>query len=132
MGFKAPKTVYKLEFEGEEYEGLEVRMRGLTVRRFQRVLAVYEGGKDEDIDEILDFFVKAVDSWNLEDDDGRPLPVTAEALGDLDLEFVNAMVGAWLDAVGGVSDDLGKDSGSGGPSLEASLPMEPLSPSLAS
>jgi hypothetical protein len=40
-----------------------------------------------------------------------------------------AIIKAWMSAIANVSSDLGKDSNSGGQSLAASLPMEPLSQS---
>ena len=122
MGFRHQPKVYRLVFDDPQLEGLEVRALGMSIGELQ----------DDDLT-ILAAFVHALQSWNLEDEHGTPLPMTLEALQAYpDADFVSTMTRAWMDAVAGVDEELGKDSPSGKPFPEASIPMEPLSPSLAS
>jgi hypothetical protein len=123
MGFKHQAKVYRLVFDDPALAGLEVRARSLSI-----------GELRDDDTSVLEAFAKALDSWNLEDEGGEPLPPTLETLESYpDIDFINALSAAWLNAVAGVDDELGKGSDSGRPSLEESaIPMEPLSPSLAS
>ena len=122
MGFKHQAKVYKLVFDDPALEGLEVRCRSLSIGEVE----------DDDI-RVFEQFAEALISWNLEDDNGQVLPATLESVrGYPDYEFMSLLANTWVEAVTGVSDELGKDSASGKQSLEASLPMETLSPSLAS
>lgn len=117
-----------------------------------------EGGKKfgvediQDIDEMIRIFAGRLVSWNLEDEDGDPVslePVhveTGDSIGTLqretpaearyrvlmerDMGMVLDLVLAWLDGMVGTPGPLDKNSHSGGPSEEVSIPMEPLSASL--
>lgn len=71
-------------------------------------------------------------SWNLEDEDGQPVPATSEGVLQQDKDLMIAICTAWLDALRGVSGPLEQTSPDGGPSLEASIPMDVPSESLAS
>lgn len=75
-------------------------------------------------------FVSKIKSWNLEDEDGEgctvEVPATYAGFMEQDLNFQMAVAFAWLDGVLGTPGELGKGSSSGAPSVEASLPMEPL------
>jgi hypothetical protein len=122
MGFKREPRTYLLVFDDPELEGLEVRARSLSV-----------GELNDDETTLLENFANALVKWNLEDRDGNPLPATLETLNTYpDIDFINGLARAWIKAVAGVGDELGKDSDSGRPSLEGSIPMESLSPSRAS
>ena len=123
MGFKHQAKVYKLVFDDPALEGLEVRCRSLSIGEVE----------DEDT-KVFEQFAKALISWTLEGEDGQILPATLESVRAYpDYEFMALLANTWADAVSGVDAELGKDSPSGRRSLEEStLPMEPLSPSLAS
>ena len=77
-------------------------------------------------------FAGALVSWNLEDEDGEPIPADLAGVLSNDFDLNLELIGAWLDAASGAATPLGRPSTSGSPSLEASLPMDPLSPSQAS
>jgi hypothetical protein len=79
------------------------------------------------IEQLLNGFAKALVSWNLEEEDGTPVPPTLEKVREQEFIFILPVVTAWMDAIAGVSADLGKDSGSGVTFPEGSLPMETLS-----
>jgi hypothetical protein len=61
-----------------------------------------------------------------------PVPPTLEGVKSQDYEFMLEVIGEWMTAIGGVPAPLGQRSAGGVPSVVASLPMAPLSPSQAS
>jgi len=143
MGYVRQSKILKLKFADPEMEGLEVRARTLPLGQFMELmkLAAFGEGKftqqdAEHIDSIFRGFSSALVSWNLESPDPRgdeypPLPVSTDMDGlySQDFDFIMDIIKAWMNAIAAITDDLGKGSNSGGQSLAASLPMEPLSPS---
>lgn len=141
MGFKRPKTVFDLRFAGD-FEGLEVRARSVSLREFTamgELSRLEQLGRRaptaedvKDIDALFECFAGALISWNLEEDDGTPVPATLDGIRSQEVDIACRIAVAWIEAVAGVNPDLGKDSSSGETFPVASLPMAPLSPSLAS
>ena len=136
MGYRKQKKVYHLIFEDDEFEGLEVRTHAPPFGFLEEVtqLAAFAGKTvftADDMEQVQAFFgafSKHLISWNLEDDDGTPVPATLEGLRAQELPFVMAIIQAWV-GIGKVSGPLVQPSSGGRPSLEGSLPMEALSPS---
>jgi hypothetical protein len=136
MGFKKVSTVLRLKFEDAAMTGLEVLAKSVPTGDFLDLMEA--AGKmdltSQDFDPedlkavrvLIEGFAKALVSWNLEDEDGQPVPATLQGVRDQELDFLLPIVTAWMDAVAGVSASLGKASGSGGTSLEAAIPMEAL------
>lgn len=148
MGFVRERKTFKITWDdGSELAGLEIRARSVSTGQFLAIhrlaRAVDEENDDRtaaEVDELLasyekltSEFAKVLISWNLEEpgDDGtpQPVPATHEGLLGQELDLVLMVVYRWIAVMTGVSDDLGKDSTSGEQLAEASLPMEPLSPS---
>ncbi|MCX4703860.1 hypothetical protein [Streptomyces sp. NBC_01373] len=128
MGYKGTPRTVKIDFaQGHEHHGAEARVRRMSFGEWEAIL---EGDDDNAVAE----FAKRLVSWNLEDDDDQPLPATPEGLRMVDTSLVTALKEAWLQSITGVhaADPLPQSSPSGGPSLVESIPMEALSPSLAS
>lgn len=141
MGFKAPKQIYRLVFpDGDDLAGLEVRAAAPALGDFLEIAKLGELAKVteikpedfEKIQPIFDLFVSLVRSWNLEDDDDLPLPITFASLKTLDMPVIMRIIDAWMRAVATVPAPLAKPSGDGDTFPEGSIPMETLSPSLAS
>ena len=137
MGYVRNKR-YKLVFADEEFAGLEVVTRPLPIGDYLEMVALMDErpetlrqSKDKSVN-ILGIFAGALISWNLEADDGTPVPATLEGMTSQDYELCLEVIRAYIDAINGVPAPLDEPSPSGEPSLEASLPMEPLSQSLAS
>lgn len=131
MGFREPSTIRLVFEEGDEYHGLEVRMRGLSIADWLKA-----SGQDGDGDNgaaTIKRFYKALVSWNLEDDNGQPVPV--EDAPNRDSRMIRRLNNAWIEALMGVhkADPLpeSSDSGETYPELSA-VPTEPLSQSQAS
>ncbi|PXY27437.1 hypothetical protein [Prauserella muralis] len=145
MGFTPKRTVLKLSFSESDYDGFEVRIRKMTVEDAYLFDDLTGWEKDikaghvsreqaqERIDRMHRRMIECILDWNLEDDDGQPMPVTVESIRAQEPEFFWVLVRAWIRANSIVVDgDLKDSSPSGDPSAEASIPMEELSESLAS
>lgn len=137
MGYVRDKK-YKLIFEDPEFTGLEVVARPLPTGDYLEMVALMDEPAETIRDSkdkhhrIYEIFVTALISWNLEKEDGAPVPATVDGLGGQDHEFCLELIRAYMDAVTGVPAPLELRSPSGDPSLEASIPMETLSPSRSS
>lgn len=137
MGYKRKKQTYTLIFANPEFEGLVVRTRKASVAQFVEITSLAEMDDKglEELRAMLTAFAGMILDWNLEDDDDTPVPVTAEALLDMDLDFVMELIGAWTLAIGDIAAPLAGGSTSGETAeadLMASMPMEVLSPALLS
>lgn len=130
MGYKRNPKVYRLKFE-DEYDGLEVMVRSLSMGQ---LISWKTGDRERDVtEEMVELLAERIVSWNLEDEDGTPVPPTLEAIKAEDNDLVFAIINHWTDAVRGVDAPLPESSPAGEPSPEASaIPMVPLSESLAS
>ena len=127
MGYRKIPVIHTLDnVKGEE--GLIVRMKSVSFGKVRRLLALIDGDTSDQtvMDEISSQFVANLVSWNLEDEDGEPVPTTAEGVDDQDFSFVMAVVNTWMDVITGPGPDLGKDSNSGGNFPGQPLTMEAL------
>lgn len=150
MGFVREKKVFEISWaEGHELHGLKIQARSVSFDEYFRVQRLirsfYEPPGDWDderyeknANELLEAFAAVLLSWDLEerlDQEGPSVavPATLEGLRSQDIDFVVHVVVQWHQVLAGVHDDeggdLGKDSTSGDRFPEASLPMEPPSPS---
>lgn len=125
MSYTHHRKIYKLAFEGsDEFDGLEVTARGMSVGQYLEVTSL-AGSKDtESVERLLRRFSDALVSWNLRDEDGSDIPMSYEGVGSCDIDFIMKIIAAWMTAIAGVSKELGKDLSSTGTSLELQLPME--------
>jgi hypothetical protein len=151
MGFERNK-VYTLVFEGEDYEGLEVRARGLSMASVLRAVDIASfmssgnlGLKDVGrIDELFRLlagcpkgceaeheelentgwghYPNKIISWNLEEE-GVPVPADYAGLTSLDFDFAQDVVMAWLDGIIGTPGPLEQTSKDGTPSVEELMSM---------
>ena len=139
-GFEAPGTGNVLDFTGTPYEGLEVTVDSASIGLLTDIMESYEALTAEKvdvkaampvIDKLLRLFGELLESWNVERR-GEPVPATYEGMRMLDVNFVLAIIGAWLTGTTGADEELGKDSPSGGTSQEALTAAAALSSSLPS
>jgi hypothetical protein len=135
-GFRRKRRTIKIIFQGD-LDGLEITAHSVsmdTFLEFEELSNRYFGGKtgrDEKADmaiqsfrKMLDMFASVLVSWNLEDEDGKPVPATREELGREDPGFVFDVIVKWMEAAAGVSAPLSETSSSGETSAELSLPMD--------
>ena len=130
MGYRPPRTTYVLDF-GEAYNGLEVRVRAGTLGNLLRIQALSNKGDElteDEVDEMFTRFATLLAGWNIEDDDGQPVPSTLDGLKGLEAGLAMEIMRAAVAAIGGVAAPLENGSADGGPSAVASLPTVPLSP----
>ena len=124
MGFRAPRRTYQLAL-GEEFEGLDTTVSSVSIGEYM-TLAGFTS-ETVPVSYAVDQFCANLIAWNLEDEDGQPIPVAAAK--DQDKELILALTAAWVTSLHGVAAPLAPSSPDGEPSLEASIPMDDLSPS---
>lgn len=135
MGFVAEPEEYELTFAEDRYQGLRVTVRSCSIADYFAFLDMLDAPTRgyEAVQEMFAHFAPYLVSWNLTTRDGEPLPTTAEALTTtVDRKLAQAIVKTWVRSVMEVDGPLDDSSTNGEPSVEASLPMEELSPSRAS
>lgn len=139
MGFKFPSTIYRLDFEGTELEGLEVRMRGGKLRQAfatVQLVGVTEANVTaadaalalEQYQDLADHIVE----WNAEDDDGNPVAPDLEGLQSQETRHVQMIAAAWQRAQVDIPAPLPRASSSSPATDLSSIRMETLPASLAS
>jgi hypothetical protein len=132
MGYKRPVKTYNLIFEDEEFNGLEVQTRSLPLGQFMNVMNLADAANGQGsandtlkaVGDLFENFATALISWNLENEDGSPVPADIDGIKSQDMEFILAIVRAWLEAVSSVNAPLGEGSTGGGTSQVPSIPME--------
>jgi len=132
VGFIRQRRVYRLNFADDtELAGLEVRARSVPLGEFMSIVGLADTAEpgSEEMQRLFSGFVAQLVSWNLEAEDGQPVPADLEGLYSQDFEFAMQLVLAWIEAIASVPGPLGAASPSGETSPAPSLPMEPLSPS---
>lgn len=102
MSYVVRRTVYKLVFPDSDYEGLEIRVRAMSMG--ERLHAAFDLGfeqgdspqvrKDKQ-HELHQMFVDHLVDWNLTEEDDTPIPTTMEGLLSLEPEFLGTLVGVW-------------------------------------
>jgi hypothetical protein len=136
MGYRRTKKKYRLTFEDEDLAGLEVLMGSLSIAEFMELTEASTAAQaagdtaGNAVTGLLEKFAGSIVSWNLEDEDGSPVPATFDGVKAQELGFVMSVVMAWMDAVAAVDPTSRASANGTGTFPEVSLPMEPLSLSL--
>lgn len=141
MGYR--KTVRRIEVSlkghktyGDDTDYPLAYARGKSLGEYLGLLGYAEAEEDDGdagngLVRQLEAFGDALVSWNLEREDGTPIPCTREALfGEVDNDLALALATEWIERLGGKvdsADPLPSSSPSGEPSQVASIPMEALS-----
>lgn len=129
MSFKRKRKVYHLDFEGTEYDGLQVKVRGLTTGEYLQLVSLSAPGVEgeSETESMLKMFASHLVSWNLEDEEtGELVPTTFEGVKTNDFTMNMVIVNAWTDAIASVPEKSEKKSGSGEPVLVESIPTQAL------
>lgn len=124
-------NTYTLKFgPNDQLAGLEVVVQSVPLGRFLKIMELSSLASDKDpskavtaLSELFTGFAKALTSWNLTAPDGQDVPSTREALDELPTELVMRLIQEWMQAIGGVSPELGKDSDSGVTYPAVPMPM---------
>lgn len=121
MGYVPKKRTYDLDFTGTDYEGLEITVRDMTT---DELISMPSSTTHE---ALVAAFAGQLVAWNVETEDGTPVPPTPENVRSQDRSMNQIVIERWLDALNGVpSGPLPQPSPDGGPSPEVTIPMEPL------
>lgn len=133
MGYRSKVKTIEVKLTGE-YEGFEATLRGKDLSGFLSLLGIGSDGEADlsDLGEQLRDMATSLIGWNLEDEHGTPVSITPEAVFAQDGDLMLAVVADWVRQIKGIPAPLGPSSTDGEQSLEASLPMAPLSESQAS
>jgi hypothetical protein len=126
MGYRPKRKIYTLEFEDPDLDGLIVKVRGLNTGQILDIDTAREDGGDEAIRGLLELLATQIVEWNVEDEEGQPVPATLDGIRAQELAFNMAIIDAWQNAVTGVPAPLEQPSTDGEQSMEASIPMETL------
>lgn len=121
----------RLRITLEDRPGLEVFMRGITIGRVIRLSDLAEqfrAGKltAEGTSEMFDAFAERLVSWNIDDDDDKPVPADLDGVRSLDADLLLQLLEGWFEGLTRApkaSTTPAEPSGS--PSLQ-DLPMSPL------
>lgn len=141
MGHKIKRKSYRLVFgPGSDLEGATVVMGPMNMGEFLSLARA--GGEQQSAEAMqqvglgmMDTVAGKLVSWDLEEEDGTPIPATKDGVLSLEVDTVLVIVNAWTFAAKGVSVPLPEPSSDGErQTLEASIPMEtmPLDPASSS
>ena len=109
-GFRIPEKTALITFEDTDYDGAEIQLR-LSVS-FAQFIALREAAQGEDQEGMARLFGENVlMEWNLEDDDGKPIPANGDGMLAIPMALTNLVVQHWVEAVSGVSAPLEQPSG---------------------
>lgn len=91
-----------LEFEQVEYEGMRIEAKlDVDLRTFLD-LQMLAGSGDANASDLKDAFImfgdKILEGWNLEDEDGNPVPADSDGFLTLPPSVCTAVLGAWSNA----------------------------------
>jgi hypothetical protein len=100
-GFRPKRAPFKLDFTGTEYEGLEITVRPVPMSVMLDTAAAVASGDLAAFRHMTATLGYALESWNVEDDDGHPVPADLDGLMSQDPRFVTAVITAWTAAVHG-------------------------------
>lgn len=140
--YRRQPKIYTLRWpEGHELHGLMVSVKGLTVAKLLDLTAkatvltseqpeVSESGAEAG--RLFKDFANALVEWNLEDDNGKPVPANYRGITSLDFDFAVQLATAWMEAVASVGNPLPPPSSNGHKHLEESPELAKLSQSLPS
>jgi hypothetical protein len=137
MGYRRKVVHYKLKFENPEYEGLEVIAKSLPLGdflEFQKTASVPVNAmaatpeavakRNDASVSMFKMFAENLISWNLETEDGKPVPATYKGIISQDFSFILDIIKAWMDAIASVPKASEAALNGSGTYLEPSIPME--------
>jgi hypothetical protein len=118
MGFKVGRT-FELAFEGTDLDGAKVTLRSASIGTNLELGTC-------SVERECEILAEHLISWNLEEEDGKPLPATLEGVTLLEVAVKNLILREWLKATRGVTAPLDKRSPDGEQSPVEPMRMETL------
>lgn len=134
-GFRVARRLFQIQFpEDSELHGLEITVRTATLGERREYVEKFpnDGTSFDKVEYEVGHFLKYVTHWNLEDENGTPLPVTYQAFEEnIPDDWYRPILNAYVSRMFGqqVSDDTEKKLETGADSetirrMEESLPMD--------
>jgi hypothetical protein len=97
-GFRVKKRTAIIKFEGTEYDGAEIEcLFDIPLKKLFEIQRLAEAGKAEE--SFRQFGDEILTAWNIEQDDGNPIPATGEGLLNQPPQFANLILSKWLAAM---------------------------------
>jgi hypothetical protein len=97
VGYRPKRDPYKLNFSATEHEGLEVTVRRMPVSVLLDVAAGMGAPNNADaLRHLYATLAFALESWNVEDDEGQPVPADLDGVVSQDPEFMSVIIQAWF------------------------------------
>lgn len=126
-GYKPKKKELVIKFSDEEYEGLEVVARKITMRealKGQKILA--QEMTEKNTLAMFEFTSSIIIRWNVEDEADKPVLPTKEAFMEFPIDFAAAILNGVLGETYGIPDPLDSNSPNGETLQGLHVPMEAL------
>ncbi|NED75281.1 hypothetical protein G3I51_23745 [Streptomyces sp. SID9944] len=137
MGYRKTQRRIEVSLKGHAVYGQDAEVpvayaRGKNLDEYLRLQGFTEPDEGDERSLVvrqLEEFADSLISWNLEREDGTPIPCTREAFfAEVDNDLALVLATEWIERLGGKTDaPLPQSSPAGEPSPAASIPMEPLS-----
>lgn len=117
-GFRLPKRTALIEFEeGHEYHGLRVRVvLDAPVEFMLAMQTAVSGGLEQAGEALRAFGDDCLLEWNLEGDDGQPVPANGNGMLRLPPVATGQLITRWMEAATQPAAPLGGQSPNGGTS----------------
>lgn len=131
MGFVPQRKQFRLKFQDDDLAGLEVTVGSASIGTLMGLSGISTAdpaGASAGLEKSIQVLADSLISWNIEGDDGTPVPATVDGLKQQEMSLVMSIISAWTEAVSGVSPPLPGGSNSGETFREVELPMVELSP----
>lgn len=123
MGYKIEKRKATLEFTGSNFEGAEVEvLLDVSLGEFTEFLNIDDKATVMTLGdtEYVWFEENILKSWNLEDEDGIPIPIEKGCMTKIPRLLSRAIMRAWFKEVTELPENLEEDSTTGD-----SAPVDP-------
>ena len=128
MGYVPKRTLYKLDFSETEHAGLEVVTRSASMATLMAVLELADEAEQATakdalgkLDDLFALFEGVLVSWNVETDDGEPVPATKAGLLSQDSGFCLTVIQMWAREMTQAPPTSPTASGPGGTSVPEGL-----------
>lgn len=130
MGFTPPPRIYNLKFADAELEGLEVKIKAMSVAQIFGIMDLadiesqgFSADSMNDLKKVFELLEEILVAWNIETPEGEPLPTTLRGIQTLEFDFVFMLLMTAVEEIIKVSAPKEKASTDGEPSAVPQIPM---------
>jgi len=95
QGFRIPIRTGRLVFSGD-WQGAEIVVRlDVPVHVFMEIQDLVASEQQLQVFDV--FGNKVIESWNLEDENGRSIEPTGKGMGEIPIQFANLIIEQWVE-----------------------------------